>query len=272
MAHDPLAGHRVLGFDLETTGFSPQNHRIIQYALIGCDESGEEVHLESLINPQRDIPIESTRVHGIVEADVRGEDTFNVHVQTIADAMNGAVIVGHNIERFDWPFLKMEFTRAGALMPEPLAIIDTLTIARRLKLPRNHKLGTLCKRFDIPLVNAHTAAADAAATLALLWEIIRRHPQPFRREVQDIPVWASGGGTERTTSSLGPDVDDLPVIPGSQGWLRRVESGLVIGRGRHRGRTVSDISTLDPAYISWLKSAASPIDEGASQELQRALN
>jgi DNA polymerase III epsilon subunit-like protein len=271
MAHDPLAGHRVLGFDLETTGFSPRDDRIIQYALIGCDKSGEEIHLESLVNPQRDIPYASTRVHGIVEADVRGKAVFGEHIQTIVEAMDGAVIVGHNVERFDWAFLKMEFARVGAVMPQPLAIIDTLTIAKRLKLPRDHKLGTLCKRFDIPLVNAHTAAADAAATLSLLWEIIRRHPQPFRREVQDIPVWANGGGA-RSGSSLGPDVDDLPVIPGSQGWLRRINSEIVIGRGRHRGRTVNDISTSDPAYIAWLKSAASPIDDGASQELQRALN
>ena len=70
MVHDPLAGFRVLGFDLETTGLSSNHHRIIQYALVGSSEDGDSIYIEELVNPQRNVPPDSTRVHGFTDADV----------------------------------------------------------------------------------------------------------------------------------------------------------------------------------------------------------
>ena len=110
-------------------------------------------------------------------------------------------------------------------MPKPLAILDTLTIAKRLKVPPRHQLGILCKRFDISLENAHTAGADAAATLLLLHKMMAAHPQHFRRPVEDIPNWASGkDGDGEGTERLGPTLEDLRVVDGSHGWLRISDS------------------------------------------------
>ena len=162
MASDPLAGHRVLGFDLETTGLNSKQHRIVQFALIGCDSNGEEIHIEDLVNPQRKIPPEVTNIHGISDFDVRNSPSFKFYAEQIYSAISGSVLIGHNIEQFDWPFLKSEFLRVGMLMPEPLVIIDTLKIARKLKLPPRHQLASLCRQFNISLENAHTAGADAA--------------------------------------------------------------------------------------------------------------
>ncbi|MEC7703906.1 MAG: exonuclease domain-containing protein [Candidatus Thermoplasmatota archaeon] len=269
MAVDPLVGHRVLGFDLETTGFSPKQHRIVQYALIGCDVDGSTIHVEELVNPQRDIPIETTNIHGIRNEDVRDSMTFRDHVASISELMDGAVIVGHNVEKFDWPFLRTEFLRAGQLMPEPLAIIDTLGIARKLKLPRSHKLGVLCSRYGISLENAHTAGADAAATLLLLHKIMAANPQHFRLPVGEIPDWInSSSDTARKSSSLGRDIEDLEPVPGSHGWLRLFEDGVIIGRGRNRGKTVSELNDKDPDYLKWLTSPAGPLENDAKAYLK----
>ena len=35
-----LDNFQVLGFDLETTGFASNKHRIVQYAFVGSDEKG----------------------------------------------------------------------------------------------------------------------------------------------------------------------------------------------------------------------------------------
>ena len=56
MGHEFLAGETVLAFDLETTGISTNNDRIVQIALIGSDSVGEAVNYETLINPRRAIP------------------------------------------------------------------------------------------------------------------------------------------------------------------------------------------------------------------------
>ena len=46
MGHEFLAGESVLAFDLETTGSSTNNDRVVQIALIGSDSLGETVHLK----------------------------------------------------------------------------------------------------------------------------------------------------------------------------------------------------------------------------------
>ena len=273
MAADPLAGYRVLGFDLETTGFSSKKHRIVQYALIGCDADGSSMHLEELVNPQMKIPMETTRIHGIHDSDVKNCPQFSEYITEISAAMEGAVIVGHNVERFDWPFLRSEFLRAGQPMPTPLAILDTLKIARKLKIPPKHNLAALCERFGISLERAHTAGADAAATLLLLHKMMAENPQHFRRAVEDIPEWSSGSNRrDKTTESLGPDIEDLEPVFGSHGWLKITQTGMVIGRGRNRGRTIAEIERKDVKYLNWLGSSAGPLEAEAVSALQAERN
>jgi DNA polymerase-3 subunit epsilon len=66
-----FTGFRVLGFDLETTGFDVRKERIVEYALVGSDVDGSHINLQSLVNPGKRIPIESTNVHGIKDFDVK---------------------------------------------------------------------------------------------------------------------------------------------------------------------------------------------------------
>lgn len=272
MAHDPLAGCRVIGFDLETTGLSNKEHRIVQFAMVGADADGTPIDIERLVNPERRIPGEASRVHGLWDDDVRHAETFKAHAAEIHAMMEGAVIVGHNVNRFDWPFLRAEFLRAGMLMPQPLAILDTMILAKRLKLPRSHGLGALCERYGISLINAHTAGADAAATLLLLQRMMQIDPAAFRRPVEEIPIWASGKPVAREADRLGPSLEDLEPIPGSNGQLRQSGEDWVLARGRHRGKTVKQVQEEDPAYIGWLKSGASPLDADAKDALAEHLS
>ena len=130
-----LDGLRVLGFDLETTGFNPREDRVVQYALVGSDSDGSHVNLNSLVDPGRGIPSEASEVHGIWNDDVRGAGGFEQHVETLGDMIDGSVIVGHNVVAFDWRFIEMECMRIGRETPRPLAIVDTLILARRFEVP-----------------------------------------------------------------------------------------------------------------------------------------
>ena len=102
-----LAGYRVLGFDLETTGFDHRKDRIVQYALVGSDTDGTHINLQSLVDPRVKIPPETTRVHGISNDDVRGMGEFSKHVNEIISMVDDSIIVGHNVLRFDWRFLEV---------------------------------------------------------------------------------------------------------------------------------------------------------------------
>ena len=186
MATGFLDGHRVLGFDLETTGFDPRSDRIVQFALVGSDADGSHLNTHSLVDPGIAIPIESTRVHGIEDGDVRGAGSFGDHIDSISRLIEGSVIVGHNVLAFDWRFMEVECSRIGRDGPEPLAIVDTLVIARRFGVPGRHKLGVLCERYGIRLERSHRADADAGATLLLLWKLMGAYPKKFKGGIEDF--------------------------------------------------------------------------------------
>jgi len=260
MVADMFGENRVLAFDLETTGINTKRDRIVQFAFIGSDEEGDKINVEKLVNPQIKIPIEASRIHGIYDTDVEQSASFSDHVVEISQLVDGAVIIGHNVRRFDIPFLNNEFSRAGALAPRPLAVIDTLEIARRLKLPRPHNLGALCTTHGISLTNAHTAGADAAATLLLLWKMMCDHPQPFRQSIEEIERWLQGTSAKRTASELGRDYDDLTPLD-SRGRLRLDGEDIILAFGRHRGRSIKEVVNNDKSYFDWLTSPASGIEE-----------
>lgn len=271
MVGDMFANHRVLALDLETTGISTKADRIVQYALIGSDAEGGEIHVEELVHPRRPIPIETSRIHGIHDEDVMGLAGFDAHATRVSELMEGAVVIGHNIRRFDLPFLSFEFSRLGLRAPKPLAIIDTLEIARRLKIARPHNLGSLCQRHGVDLTNAHTAGADAAATLLLLFRFMSDHPGPFRQSVEEIERWLQGRATSASTSELGRGYDDLIPID-SRGRLRRDGGNVILAFGRHRGSTLQQVWKNDPPYVDWLLSPAGGVEPEIATELRDSLS
>ena len=181
-----LSGYRVLGFDLETTGFDPRSDRVVQYALVGSDADGSHINLQSLVNPGISIPEEAVRVHGITNDDVRGQGGFGDHIAKMASLMEESILVGHNIINFDWKFVDMESMRVGVEAPRPRAIIDTLVIARRFSIQGSLRLGRLCDHFGIRLDKSHSADADAGATLLLLWKMMQAYPMKFRGTVDEF--------------------------------------------------------------------------------------
>ena len=271
MAQDLLDGERVLALDLETTGISTNNDRIVQIALIGSSNESGEIYYENLVNPRRSIPRQASEVHGIYDQDVRSLGDFAKFADEIAELVEGSVIIGHNVRRFDMPLLDNEFRRLGRLPPKPKVILDTLEIVRRVKAPRPHNLGALCAKHGISLENAHTAAADAAASLLLFWRLSIEHAPYFRKSLEELERWLVHGESKGDDSNLGRGLSDLEMLD-SLGKIRIDGGHYVLAFGRHKGRHVSEISKIDPKYISWLLSPKGIEDEKAREILKKFLD
>lgn len=271
MGHDFLTGESVLAFDLETTGISTNNDRIVQIALVGSNSAGEQVHYETIINPRRPIPAGASEVHGIYDSDVKGQQDFTHFADEIHQLIENSVIVGHNVRRFDMPLLDNEFRRVGRLPPKPKAIMDTLEIVRRVKVSRPHNLGSLCHRHGISLDNAHTAAADAAASLLLFWRLTIDHALMFRNTLAEIERWLIHGKITADDSKLGRGLNDLEMLD-SLGKIRIDDGHYVVAFGRHRGRHLTEVAELDPSYINWLLSPSGIEDEDARRKLREFLS
>ena len=270
MAEDIFSNHRVVGFDLETTGISITQSKIVQYGIIGSEINGEEIRVNSLVNPLIRIPENATNVHGITNEDVNKLPGFRAHIENITNLLSDSIVIGHNIKRYDWPILENEFLRCGKAIPKPHTIIDTLEIARKLKLTRPHKLDALCSNYGISLTNAHDAISDASATLLLLWKIMEENPMPFRKSLEELQIW-SPSTIDKNEQALGPSINDLPIID-SNGRLRRSGENIILAFGRHKGRTLQEINKIDREYLIWIKRSNKELSDKIIEEINLILN
>lgn len=164
------ADHRP-GFavvDLETTGFSPHEERIVEVAVVVLDAGGvEQDAFCTLIDPERDPG--PTHVHGITAEMLVGAPTFAGVHPFLAGMLSGRVVVGHNVDRFDLAFLVAECGRLGDdLLPGSVATLDTLRVAQTyLDLPGKARLVDCCDRYRLTWDDHHSALGDARVTAAL---------------------------------------------------------------------------------------------------------
>ena len=150
---------REIVLDTETTGLSPAKqdngewHRIVE---IGCIElqdgvaSGRNFH--RYLNPERDVPEDAYRIHGLNIERLRSEPRFADIAEEFLAFLGEARLVIHNAE-FDLGFLNMELKHIGHAPINESRVVDTLPLARRELSKRGYggpySLDALCKRFKI---------------------------------------------------------------------------------------------------------------------------
>lgn len=155
---------REIAFDTETTGLDPfSGHRIIE---IGCVELIDKIRtgrsFQAYINPEREVPAEAERVHGISTAMLIGKPVFAEIVEEFLEFIADSPLVIHNAG-FDMKFINYELERLG-FKPLPASrAIDTVTMARRKFPGAPANLDALCRRFNIDLSarDKHGALLDS---------------------------------------------------------------------------------------------------------------
>jgi DNA polymerase-3 subunit epsilon len=149
---------RMVFFDTETTGLSPANDRIVEIAAL---DATLNKNFSTLINPGISIPKEVTDIHHITDEMVKDSSDFKEAGQQFIDFCGkDCVLIGHNCELFDKPFIEAEFKRNN-LMPHEWLLLDTLKWARKYRndLPR-HSMQYLREIYNIPPNQAHRALDD----------------------------------------------------------------------------------------------------------------
>jgi len=166
---------REIVLDTETTGLDPNDgHRIIE---IGCIELFDHVptgaSYQAYLNPERDIPIESQRVHGITEEFVADKPLFAHVVDAFIEFIGDAPLVIHNAG-FDLKFLNAELAKVSrAPIPFDRAI-DTIDIAKAKFPGSRYSLDELCRRFSIDLTSRdkHGALLDSSLLAQVYLELL----------------------------------------------------------------------------------------------------
>lgn len=152
---------QIVAIDLETTGINPELDRIIEIAGVIYDTDSNQIigEFESLVNPKRNIPLESSKVHGLLADHVSMAPTFEELAPWLGQILHRRPLVAHN-SRFDRSFVQREFSRSSVQLNTPESICTQ-------KLTGGMSLRDACSSLEIEIEHHHSAIADARASLAI---------------------------------------------------------------------------------------------------------
>ncbi len=205
---------RAVLFDTETTGLDPATgDRVIEVAaleLINDLPTGQ--HFHALIDPERDIPEEVSRIHGFRNADVAGKPKFAEIVNDLLAFFGDARLIAHNAP-FDFRFLEFEFARLGHPPLHPERMIDTLVLAKTRFPGMPNSLDALCRRFAIDLSQrtTHNALLDCRLLAEVYVELTggRQRGLGLATEASTAPVAVYAHAGPRTARMLVPSMAEL---------------------------------------------------------------
>lgn len=202
-------------FDLETTGLSIGEDKIIEIAYEKIMPSGEVMAYCERINPGIPISIDASRINGIYDADVVNCPSFAKLSYELWNMFDGADVGGFNITGFDLPFLKGEFASVGKNFDfTKKKVLDAKVLyhkmeARSMFAPRN--LSAAYKRYcDKEHVTAHTGAGDVRVTVEILEKQLEQYP-----EFRDWDYLAELHGNKKLLESVKTEHAVLPPLPSS---------------------------------------------------------
>ncbi len=160
---------REIVLDTETTGLSARGgDKIVE---IGCVElinhipSGNHYHI--YLNPQRDMPEEAFRIHGISNEFLADKPIFASKHEEFLEFIADSTLIIHNAP-FDLSFLNAELK----LCSKPALknnIIDTVVLARKIHPGARVSLDALCKQYNIS--NEHRKLHGALLDSEILAEV-----------------------------------------------------------------------------------------------------
>ena len=228
-------------FDLETTGVSVSNDRIVEIAILKLhpDESKESKIWR--VNPECPIPPQASAVHGIYDSDVADKPNFKTLSKSIFNFIKDADLAGYNSDRFDIPLLAEEMLRAEMNFDfKNIKTIDVQTIFHKME---QRTLSAALKFYcNQELINAHSAMADAQATYDVLMAQLDRY-----NELEGNINFLS----EFTSRNKSADLAGFII------FNKKGEE--CFSFGKHKGKTVESILENEPGYFGWLLNADFPL-------------
>lgn len=158
--------------DTETTGLDFMKDKIVSVAAVKIMDLQlqEKEQLDILVNPEREIPWESTQIHHITDAHVSGKKTIAEQQDNIFQYLNETILVGHNVD-FDVNFIRSNLPKSdlGTLVKN-ITTVDTILLSAGL-FPdlETYELSYLCNKFNIRTNDQirHSAIGDCIVTARL---------------------------------------------------------------------------------------------------------
>jgi len=231
----------IVFFDLETTGVNIATDKIVEISILKVFPNGNKESKTWLVNPEMEIPKESSEIHGITNEKVVTEPTFKELAQKVNEMVAGCDLAGFNSNRFDIPLLAEELMRAGIDfdMKNRKAIDVQVIFHKKEQRTLGAGYQFYCGK---ELEGAHGAEADTNATYEILLAQLDKYPD-LENSVDALSEFSTHG--ERA--------DFAGFI------LMNDEKQEIFSFGKYKGRTVEEVFIENPGYNNWIQNADFPL-------------
>lgn len=236
-------------FDLEATGLNIVQDRIVQIAMVKLYADGRPAaEMEMKINPTIPVSAEAEAIHGLSNAMLEQEPTFNEVAQQLYDFIGDADLGGYNSNRYDVPLLQEEFYRAGIYLDtSKRRLIDAQQIFYRME-PRT--LSAALKFYaGKEMENAHDALADVRATVDIFQGQLKHY---------DGAEYVDGDGNVskpfETIDSIAAFCQDDRFLDATRRLKKGPDGTPQFNFGKYSGQNVADVFAKDPSYLKWILS------------------
>ncbi|MCD0474020.1 GIY-YIG nuclease family protein [Flavobacterium sp. EDS] len=210
--------------DIETTGGNASGSRITEIAII--IHNGKKVmdRFETLVNPQKEIPLPIFALTGINNKMVRDAPIFDDIAEQVLQMLEGRIFVAHNVN-FDYSFVRHELERAG--LKWTARKLCTVRAARKIRPDfTSYSLGNLCVSLDIPVENRHRAGGDADATAILFAKLLQ-----WDHEGEILKMIKNTAQDQRLPPNLPPsDFEQLPEKSGVYYFYDQQKKVIYVGK------------------------------------------
>ncbi len=240
--------------DLETTGTWIEKDRIIEIGMVKLLPDGTKETFDMKVNPCMPIPAVITELTGISDADVKDAPSFSLIGGKVIAFIGDADIGGFNVERFDIPLLNRELSDAGLRLDYTGRFIYDAQ-----KVYHLHERRDLSAAYAFychqELKDAHSASADAQATLGILQEQIKRY----------------AGGREDIEALKDFNYKQTSEYFDSERKFRWWNGELYMTFGKYaKKESLKQIARKDPPYLQWIMDK--DFSEDVKQMVQAVIN
>ena len=207
------------------------------------------------LNPGIPIPLETSMIHGIYDADVADKPQFKQVAKSLSDFLEGCDIAGFNSNRFDIPMLVEEFLRVD----NDLFDLSNRHFVDAQKIFHLMEPRTLVAAYKLycnkTLENAHSAEADTLATLEVINEQVKKYEgvklkdnkgqeyEPVKNEVVALHQLSSKN-----------------MIDFAQRMILNDKGEAVFNFGKNTGKLVTEVLSREPQYYKWIMDNDFPLD------------
>lgn len=227
--------------DLETTGVSVGSDRIVEFSVLKINVDGKKEIYTQRVNPEMPIPIKSSEIHGIYDADIANEPTFKQIAHKLNEFIKNCDFAGYNSNKFDIPLLAEEFLRVDVDFDlKNRRLVDVQNIFHIME-PR-----TLAAAYKFycgkEIENAHSAEADIAAT----YEVLEAQITKYSQLENNIDFLADFSMKTKNVDLAGRII-----------YNEKKEE--VFSFGKYKDQSVEAVFKKEPSYYDWMMKGDFPL-------------